>query len=78
MLDMSGLLTQLGGLFPEGMQIYSLYGDPAYPQSRWIFGYFPNAQNGSPGATWNKEMSKVGETVEWRFGKIVDLWRYLD
>lgn len=79
MLAVSGLLEQLQALMPEGVQlIYSLYGDPAYPQSAWLFGGFPNANPGSPEAAWNTELSRVRIGVEWAFALIANQFKYLN
>jgi hypothetical protein len=58
--------------------IYSLYGDPAYPQSIHIFGGFKNPADGSAHAHWNSQMSKVCEVVEWDFANILAQWSFLD
>ena len=45
MLNESGLLDQLNNIMPVGPQhppVYSLYGDPAYPQSLHLLGGFRN------------------------------------
>jgi hypothetical protein len=78
MLGQSELLHKLRELMPEGSPLYSLYGDPAYPQSAYIFGAHRNAQAGSPEARWNTQMSKVRESVEWGFKEIVAQWAFLD
>jgi hypothetical protein len=58
--------------------LYSLFGDPAYPNSAYIFGGFRKAADGSPEAFWNDCMSKVRVAVEWGFQQILQLWSYLD
>jgi hypothetical protein len=82
MLRESGLLVKLRVNMPEGPQyqnpVYSLYGDPAYPQSYHLYGGFRNSQPGSPEAQWNTKMSKVRECVEWLFKEIVQQWSFLD
>ena len=79
MLGQSGLLQQLRDLMPiNGIGIYSLYGDPAYPQSQYIFGGFRHPQPGSQEAQWNTTLSKVREVVEWGFKEIITQWSYLD
>ena len=40
--------------------IFSLYGDPAYPQSLYIFGGYRNPAPGSDRARWNTEMHVQG------------------
>ena len=78
MLGESNLLPDLRELMPRGGPVYSLYGDPAYPQSLWIFGGFRNPPAGSVEALWNTEMSKVREVVEWGFKEVVGNWRFVD
>jgi len=78
MLRDSQLLAQLEALFPEGEQFYSLYGDPAYPQSRLLFGGFRYAAPNSAESKWNKRMSSVRESVEWLYGGILSKWSFLD
>ncbi len=34
---------------------YSLYGDPAYPQSAYVYGGYRNPQPGTPAAAWNTQ-----------------------
>jgi nuclease HARBI1 len=79
MLCDSGLLPMLCDLFPECHEKrYSLYGDPAYPQSELLFGGFRRPAAGSEEAIWNTQMSKVRETVEWLFKEIITKWLFLD
>ena len=78
MLRDSRLLQMLRDLFPEGEKRYSLYGDPAYPQSELLFGGFRRPAAGSEEAIWNTQMSKVRETVEWLFKEIITKWSFLD
>ena len=79
MLRESQLIIQLQELMPQddGV-IYSLYGDPAYPQSIYLFGGYDFAVPGTPQAFWNTNMSKVREVVEWGFKKIRTEWSFLD
>jgi nuclease HARBI1 len=58
--------------------VYSLYGDPAYPQSQYIFGGFRNPAAGTLEARWNTEMSKVREVVEWGLANLIANWSFLD
>ena len=62
----------------EGKTIYSIYGDPAYPQSLYVFGGYRNQHPGSDQAHWNTEMSKVCEVVEWGFANLISNWSFLD
>ena len=79
MLRESNLLQQLMELMPEANgNVFSLYGDPAYPQSMWIFGGYRFPEEGSDEARWNTFMSKVREVVEWGFKDIKRQWSYLN
>lgn len=88
MLARSGLMERLRAFMPEprnrqqhplgGEVVYSLYGDPAYPQSMYVFGGYRNPPRGSPQAAWNTQMSKVREVVEWGFANITTNWAFLD
>jgi hypothetical protein len=62
MLAESGLLQQLSVMMPRNqpnVQIYSLYGDPAYPQSQYIVGGYHNPAPNLIEAQWNTTMLKV-------------------
>ena len=88
MLSKSRLLDKLCAFMPDepqnheepaaGNVLYSLYGDPAYPQSMYIFGGYRNPPQGSPQAARNTQMSKVREVVEWGFANIATNWAFLD
>jgi hypothetical protein len=81
MLAESGLLQQLSQIMPRNqpdVQIYSLYGDPAYPQSQYIVGGYRNPPPNSIEAQWNTTMSKVRICVEWGFKEISQVWTFLD
>lgn len=80
LLAESPLLEQLGALPPcANGQRYCLYGDPAYPISEYIITPFRDNQNlTEPQATFNREMSKVRESVEYGFGKITVYFAFCD
>ena len=78
MLRESSLLEQLQELMPVNGNIYSLYGDPAYPQSQVLFGGYWHPAPGSIEAHWNTLMSKVREAVEWGYCLIIQNWKFLD
>jgi nuclease HARBI1 len=83
MLAKSELIPKLREFMPDvadppAPAVFSLYGDPAYPQSEYIFGGYRNPRAGSPEAQWNTEMSKVREVVEWGFANIVANWAFLN
>ena len=83
MLTQSELAPRLRLLMPAdgnnqgGGNVYSLYADPAYPQSAYIFGGFRNPAPGSRQAMWNTQMSSVRESVEWGFAYINKHWAFL-
>lgn len=76
MLSESGIFDDLQIILPD--RDYSIYGDPAYPQSAWIHGGYRNPAGGSEQAEYNTIMSKVRETVEWGFKDIIQQFSYLD
>jgi hypothetical protein len=89
MLARSELIPKLQDFMPaqnerEGIadagdnSIFSLYGDPAYPQSLYIFGGYRNPPPGSAQSRWNTEMSKIREVVEWGFANLISNWAFLD
>ena len=84
LLSSCGFLNKLQDFMPDNAPgdiaavIYSLYGDPAYPQSIHIFGGYKNPADGSAQAHWNSQMSKVCEVVEWGFTNILTQWSFLD
>ena len=78
LMSKSQLLNKLQAFTPNGAVIYSLYGDPAYPQSAYVYGGYRNPPPGSAQAAWNTQMLKVREVVEWGFANIVSNWSFLD
>lgn len=80
MLGESNLLNQLRTMMPnpDPHRVYSLYGDPAYPQNSYIMGGFNNPATLSNKAAWNRWLSSVQIAVEWGFKEIVLVWQYLD
>ena len=57
---------------------YTLYGDPAYPVSRYLLGPFKGAYLVGGKKEWNKRMSSVRQAVEWGFGSVLVLFAFLD
>lgn len=81
MLAESGLLQQLSQMMTRNQPnvlVYTLYGDPAYPQSQYIVGGYQNPAPNSIKAQWNTAMSKVCICVEWGFKEITQTWTFLD
>jgi hypothetical protein len=79
MMSRSQLLQKLRVFMPQdGGIVYSLYGDPAYPQLAYVYGGYRNPPAGSLQAAWNTQMSQVRDVVEWGFANIVSNWSFLD
>ena len=80
MLSESELLLQLQNMMPIENEeiIYRLYGNPAYPQSPWIYGGFKNPLPGCDRAIVDATMSNVRVVVEWVFKDVIKLWSFLD
>lgn len=76
LLGQSKVIEQMQGMIPAGT--YSLYGDPAYPQSAWLCGGYRNPAPTSIEAKYNKLMSSVRESVEWGFNGIIQQFAFLD
>ena len=77
MLGESGILPALANYMAALEHPYSLYGDPAYPQTALLFGGFRNPPEGSEMAAFNTALSKVRESVEWGFSCINRTWPFL-
>jgi hypothetical protein len=58
--------------------VYSVYGDPAYPLSPYIIPPFRGGVITANQLRFNKRMSAVRVSVEWTFGKILALFSFLD
>ena len=80
LLRLSGLMDQLeekqwttaDGLF------FALYGDPAYPIRDYPLSPFKGAHLTEEESAFNQAMSSVRECVEWEFGKILNIFAFLD
>jgi nuclease HARBI1 len=79
MLTASETVDKLRDAMPgtDGRPIYAMYGDPAYPQSPYLMGSFAGAADGSVEAAWNAAMAKARICVEWTFGDVGRVFRYL-
>lgn len=73
----SNLLPQLRRKFTPP-HIFTVYGDPAYPIRQHILGPYRGAAVTAAQQQFNKEMSRVRESVEWGFGKVVQYFAFLD
>jgi nuclease HARBI1 len=79
MLSCSKLLLQLHALMPPGQgTIYSLFGDPAYPMSAYLYGGVTQLAPGSIEAAWNTKIASARIAVEWTFGEVGRQFRQLD
>ena len=79
LLAESGLLQQMEqNMTKEDGSVYSVYGDSAYPIRAQILMPFLGADLTPEQQLLNKEMSQVRVTVEWMFGRITNLFSYLD
>jgi hypothetical protein len=79
MLRISGLMENLQDKMTRGDgNIYSLYGDPAYPLRPRLLCPFKGAHLTEEQKIFNKRMSAVRIYVEWTFGKIISLFSFLD
>ena len=56
---------------------YVLFGDSAYPISRWLWRMHKGVMSAVQ-AAFNQDMSPARVTVEWGFGLIVEQWPFLD
>ena len=79
MLAESGLLTKLDRLpMMDNDTPFSIYGDLAYPVRPSLLGPFKGHNLSPEEKVFNKRMSSVRECVEWGFGKITNLFGFLD
>ena len=78
MLTASGLISKLQAHTQSNGQPYIIYGDPAYGVSSRILSPFRGQVLTPAEQEFNRSMSAVRVTVEWTFGKIVQLFAFLD
>jgi nuclease HARBI1 len=78
LLEDSRLVDDLEVLMPRGTEIFSLYGDSAYPITPYILCGFKRAAPCSVQAAWNAQMSHVRIVVEWLFNEVATKWSFLD
>ena len=80
LLRLSGLMDQLEERqwrTADG-QCFALYGDPAYPIRDYLLSPFKGAHLTDEESAFNQAMSSVRECVEWEFGKILNIFAFLD
>ncbi|KAK3105969.1 hypothetical protein FSP39_009829 [Pinctada imbricata] len=79
MLRESGIETQMQRyMTTQNNEVYSVYGDPAYPISPYIIPPFRGGVITAQQMRFNKKMSAVRVSVEWTFGKVLSLFAFLD
>ena len=59
-------------------ELFYLYGDSAYPLSRYLLAPYRGPSLSSAQARFNRRMGLVRVTVEWGFQKIIALWAFMD
>ena len=78
-LSESGVLDKLRPFTQPNGQPYVVYGDPAYGIQSNIISPFRSGQPLTPAEQeFNTAMSSVRVSVEWTFGKIIQLFAFLD
>ena len=78
MLSESGLLEKLRPLTHANGDPCAVYGDPACGVSLNIISPFCGSNLTAAERDFNKAMSSVRVSVEWTFGKITQLFAFLD
>lgn len=78
MLSESNILPRLMQKINANGDPYCLYGDPAYPLRPQLLGPFKGGMLTAEEADFNKRMSVTRVAVEWGFGKITQLFAFVD
>ena len=78
MLGVSGLAEKLGRFQRPNGEPYIIYGDPAYGLTRNILAPFRGVRLTDDQQEFSSRMSKLRVSVEWGFGKICQLFAFLD
>lgn len=78
MLGVSGLAEKLRRFQRPNGEPYIIYGDPAYGLTRNILAPFRGVRLTDDQQELNSRMSKLRVSVEWGFGKICQLFAFLD
>ena len=77
-LGVSGLADKLRRFQRPNGEPYVIYGDPAYGLSRNILAPYRGVRLTDDQQEFNSQMSKMRCCVEWGFGKISQLFAFLD
>ena len=78
LLRRSNLHLKLTNILSDFPIDYLCYGDAAYPLLRYITRGVKRRYANPQDIINGEKMSKVRECVEWGFGKIINLWAFLD
>ena len=78
MLRVSGLTEKLSGIMKPNGEPYVIYDDPAYGLQTNILAPFKRNHLNAHQKAFNRNMSQVRVSVEWGFGKICQIFAYLD
>ena len=78
MLGVSGLAEKLERFQRPNGEPYIIYGNPAYGLTRNILAPFRGVRLTDDQQEFNSRMSKLRVLVEWGFGKICQLFAFLD
>ena len=78
MLEASNVRMDLQNLQDDNGRLVCIYGDPAYPLSPELMAPFPTVNLQQEEAHFNYQMSRVRQSVEWGFKKIISQFAILD
>ncbi|CAN0455877.1 unnamed protein product, partial [Pylaiella littoralis] len=78
LLSRSGLNGRLAALQEGNTTQYRVYGDAAYPILSHVDRGFRGEGLTDAQKAYNKELSKVRVAVEWQFGKVVQIFPFVD
>lgn len=78
-LNLSNLREEMETIFSRHINHYALFGDPGYSNSQYIkVGYKNHQHLSDKQKVFNKDMSSLRVSVEYGFGKIVQLFAFVD
>ena len=82
MLRMSGLLDQIEAHLPargpDAGDVFTLYGDSAYPLRQHLQAPFAGANLTPPQRQYNSQMSECRIAIEWAFAEVAAKFAYVD